>query len=75
MAQSAARFEGPAQRVTTPRVKQEVKYVLCHSLVIDSTGENVTIHGEFEQLLLTCVIGCSLRSNRFKVHAAACALY
>ena len=72
---AAARFKGPAQQATKPRVKQEVRSVLCHSLVIDSTGENVAIHNEFEQLLLTCIKGCGLRNNRFKVHAAAGALY
>ena len=51
-------------------------------VVVDSTFEqrenvdrNCTGPGEFEQLLLTCIEGCGLRSNRFKVRAAACALH
>ena len=31
--------------------------------------------GEFKQPVLTCIEGCGLRKNRFKVLAAACALY
>ena len=31
--------------------------------------------GDFEQLLLTCIEGCGLQRNKFKVHDAACALY
>ena len=38
-AQSATCFERPAQQATEPRVKQEVRSVLCHSLVVDSMFE------------------------------------
>ena len=51
-----------------------MRSVLGHNLVVDST-ERGRCHysGEFEQLLLTCIEGCGLRSNanRFKVCAAA----
>ena len=69
---SAVRFERPAQQITEPQAKREMRSVLCHSLVVDST-ERGRHHcsGEFEQLLLTCIEGCGLRSNtnRFKVCA------
>ena len=60
--------------------KQEVRSVLCHSLVVDSTRENVAIHGEFEQLPLACSEGCGLhhKSIDSKFGAAfiyTCALY
>ena len=37
MARSAARFNRPAQQATEPRAKQEMRSVLRHSLVVDST--------------------------------------
>ena len=46
-----------------PRVKQEMRSVLCHSLVVDSTErERHHCNGEFEQLLfmLTSIEGCGL---------------
>ena len=74
MARSATCFERPAEQATEPRAKQEMKSVLCRSLVVDST-ERGCCHcsGEFKQLLFTCIEGCGLRSNtnRFKVCAAA----
>ena len=49
----------------------ETRSVLCHSVVVDSTfkqSENVAIAVmNFEQLLLTCIEGYGLQSNRFKV--------
>ena len=36
----------PAQQATEPR---KARSVLCLSVVVDSTRENVAIHGEFEQ--------------------------
>ena len=60
---SAAYFERPAQQATEPRAKREARSVLCHCLMVDSTRENVTIHGEFEQLLLACSEGCDLHHN------------
>ena len=49
-------------------------FFVIHSLVVDST-ERGRCHcsGEFEQLLLTCIVGCGLQSNtnRFNVRAAA----
>ena len=48
---SAARFERPAQLVTEPQAKREMRSVLCHSLVVDSTEqERRHCNGEFEQL-------------------------
>ena len=47
---------------------------LHHSLVVDSIEQGCRhCSGKFEQLLLTCIKGCGLRSNtnRFKVHAAS----
>ena len=74
MVQRAACFERPAQQATEPQAKRETRSFLHHSLVVDST-ERGRCHcsGEFEQLLLTCIEGCGLRSNtnRFKVRAAA----
>ena len=74
MAQSAAHFKRPAQLATEPQAKRETRSVLRHSLVVDST-ERGRRHcsGEFEQLLLTCIEGCGLRSNTngFKVRTAA----
>ena len=52
--------------------------VLSHSLVVDLTErERCHCSGEFEQLVLTRIEGCGLRSNtgRFKVHAAAPGMY
>ena len=72
MAQSAARFERPAQQSTKPRVKRETRSVLCYySLVVERESRHCS--GEFEQLLLTCIEGCDLQSNtnKFKVRAAA----
>ena len=60
---SAMRFERPAQQATEPQAKREARSVLCHSLVVDSTRDNVAIYGEFEQLLLACNEGCSLHHN------------
>ena len=64
---------------TKPQAKREMRSVLCHSLVIDSMFSlcsNVAIHchcsGEFEHLLLTCIEGCGLQSNRFKVRLCCC---
>ena len=78
MVRSATCFERPAQQATEPRVKRETKSVLCHSLVVDLT-ERKRRHcsGEFEQLLLTHIKGCGLRSNtnRFKVRAAAAGMH
>ena len=70
MAQSATRFKRPVQKATEPRVKREMRSVLCHSLVVDSTfkqSENVTIA---VVSLSTCIKGCGLRSNKFKVRTA-----
>ena len=67
-------FKRPAQQATEPQVERETRSVLCHSLVVDSTERGYRhCSGEFEQLLLTCIEGCGLRSNtnRFKVCAAA----
>ena len=77
---SAAYFERPAQQATEPRLKRGARSVLCHCLMVDSTRENVTIHGEFEQLLLACSEGCDLHHNSTgsKFSAAficACMLY
>ena len=43
MAQSTARFERPAEQATEPRAKQETRSILFHSLVVDSTFENIAI--------------------------------
>ena len=66
MARSTTHFKRPAQLIKQaiePRAKREVISVLCHTLVVDLTRENVAIHSEFEQLLLVCSKGCSLRHN------------
>ena len=45
-------------------MKQKTRSVLHHSLVVDSTERGHRYcSGEFEQLLLTCIEGCGLRSN------------
>ena len=38
---------------------------------IQAEREHRHCSGEFEQLLLTCIEGCGLQSNRFKVRAPA----
>ena len=73
MVESATRFEMPAQQATEPQAKRETRSVLCHSLVGDLIERKRRhCNGEVEQLLLTSIEGCDVRSNtnRFKVHAA-----
>ena len=49
-AQNATCFERPVQQATEPRAKQEMRSVLCHNLVVDSTErEHRHCSGEFEQ--------------------------
>ena len=75
------RFKRPAQQATEPRTKQEVRSVLCHSLVVDLTFEqSENVYGEFEQLLMACSEGCGLRRNstgsKFgAIFICTCALY
>ena len=73
MVQSATRFKRIA---TEPQAKQEMRSVLCHSMVpgfnVQAERECHHCSGGFEQLLLTCIEGCGLQSIRFNVHAAAC---
>ena len=67
-------FERPAKQAIEPRAKLEMRSVLRHRLVVDSTERGRRYcSGKFEQLLLTCIEGYGLRSNtnRFKVRAAA----
>ena len=78
--QSAACFERPAQQAIEPRAKREAISVLCHTLVVDLTRENVAIHGEFEQLLLACSERCGLYHNSIDSKSGAaficsCMLY
>ena len=53
-------------------------FFVVHSLVVDSTEQGrCHCSGEFEQLLLTCIVGCGLQSNtnRFNVRAAAAGMH